>query len=254
MDFLERLLARAHTVFPLKAGSLSNLAADARSAQWIDQCVADMSTREASFATDLLLRALQVADSVVAKIEAERVVLNFFAGTSRDILIYESLQFSLHALSAELRRTVPADMIQLVMHISNLACTTACELGRQAIGDFDPSTHRLARAQRYLPNVGNLRQMAECLIDVLAAACGSSSVQSVPTSPAPDMDIEVQVTLRAIVHAATIQSIGERVELLISKYAESSEDTRRDGPSPLGPSHSDLRPGDLRDSNAWDCC
>src|SRR5919197_1637059 len=108
MEFLDRLLARSEMPVPLEAGSLSELAADARDEQWICDCVEDLSAQKAGFATDLLLRALQIADQIVTGIESEEAVLAFFGGTSRDVLFYESFHFGLHALSDEVRRMIPA--------------------------------------------------------------------------------------------------------------------------------------------------
>jgi hypothetical protein len=232
MEFLDRLLARTPTASPLKAGSLSELAADARNEEWIAQSVDDSSTQEASFATDMLLRGLQIADFIVTKIESEEPVLDFFAGTSRDVLLYEALHFSLHALSDELRRMIPADMISASIYFSDAACLAACELGRQHIGEFDPSLHHLDRVQRYLPHAGNLRELTECLIDILVSIRGCTSIQCPAVTATIDPDIEIQVSLRSTVHWAAGNRIPECAEILSKKYTGKFDRTRFDSDGP----------------------
>jgi hypothetical protein len=225
MDIVDRLIARAQGASALRAGSFSDLAADARDEQWIDQCVNDLSTQEARFATDLLLRALRTTDFIVTEIESEEPLLVFFAGTSRDILIYETLHFSLHALSDALRRTIQLDKTSAGMLPLDIACLTASILGPQHIGEFDSSLHRLDRAQRYLKHVGKLREMTECLIDILISARGATVIGLSETSSDQDAEIEIEVSLRGVVHAAVDNSIGENAEKLSKRYTETLDRT-----------------------------
>jgi hypothetical protein len=220
MDLVDRLIARAKRASTLNAGSFSDLAADARDDQWIDQRVHDSSEQEARFATELLLRALHTADLIVAEIESHGPLLEFFAGTSRDILVYESLHFSVHALSDALRQTLPLDETIAVTHFRDVACLTASILGPQHMGDFDSSLHSLDRAQRYLPHVGKLREMSECLINILISARGATVIELSETSPGREVGIEIEVSLRCIVNAAVDSSIGESAERLSRRYAE----------------------------------
>ena len=99
MDFVDRLTARAQGATPLTVGSFSDLAANARNEQWINQSANGSSDWDTSFSTELLLRALHAADVIVTGVEAQGLLLELFAGTSRDILVYECLHFSVHALS-----------------------------------------------------------------------------------------------------------------------------------------------------------
>jgi len=224
MEFLDRLLARTQsTTAPLKGGSLSALARDSHDKHWIDQCVADSSTQEAAFALDLLLHACQTADMIANKIETEEPVLAFLTGTSRDILIYEILHFCLHALSDQLRQIIPANMVGISIHYSNLACLAASRLGRQHIGEFDASLHRLSRGQRYLQCVGRPREMTECLIAILLSARGRISMQNADILSETDADIEVQVSLRGVVHAVVSTTICDTAEQLSRKYIQHSE-------------------------------
>ena len=89
------------------------------------------------------MRALRFADVIVAKIEAEELAPPFVRGTSRDVLLYELLHFSLHGLSAVIRGMVPSDAIGASIRFSNLAFLAAGELGLQHMGDFDVSRLRL---------------------------------------------------------------------------------------------------------------
>ena len=137
MDLVDRLVARAQRASPLRVGSFSDLAAKARDAQWIDQNVNGSSDQDARFPTELLLRALHSADFIVTAVELHGSLLEFFAGTSRDILVYDCLHFSVHALSDVLRQNVPSEKIRELSQFRDVACLTASILGSQHLGDFD---------------------------------------------------------------------------------------------------------------------
>ena len=137
MDFVDRLDARAQGASPLIVGSFSDLAANARDEQWISQSVNGSSDRDTSFSTALLLQALHAADFIVTEIESHGSLLEFFAGTSRDILVYECLHFSVHALSDVLLQNVPLEKISGVLHFREVAWLTASNLGSQHIGNID---------------------------------------------------------------------------------------------------------------------
>lgn len=220
MEFLEKLLARARKAPPLKAGSFSGLAAQARSEQWIEQCIGGMSTQETKFATSLLMRALQSAELLVGKVEAEESLLAFFAGTSRDILLFEILFFCLHGLSDQMRRIAPPDNLDANVHFSDLAFMAAGKLGSQHLGNFDASRHRFERAKTYLHCIGKPEDMSDCLIDILLRTRGRMSIQQPDDSPRLDTDIDVQISLHSIVHSAGVASIFDGAEKLARHYAE----------------------------------
>lgn len=223
MDFLDRLDARAQGASPLMVGSFSDLAANARDEQWISHTVNGSSDRAISFSTALLLRALHAADFIVTEIESHGSLLEFFAGTSRDILVYECLYFSVFALSDVLLQTVPLEKISGVSHFREAACLTASILGSQHIGDFDSAKHCQDRAQRYLPYSGKLREMTECLIDFLISARGATVIQLSDTPSEHDVGIETEVSLRSTTNAAVDICIGENAEKLIEQYSQPVE-------------------------------
>ena len=227
MDFLDRLRSRANSAPPLKAGSLSDLAANARDEQWISECVADLSSHRASCATDLLLRALQIADAIVANLESDEGLLAFFAGTLRDILIYESLHFGLHALSDELWRTIPAELLDASTEFSDLARLAACRLGDQHLSGLCTSLHGLDRAQRFLSSSGNFRDMTERLVGVLISVRGRTSIDDSEPSSYSDVDMAIQISLWAIVRSAAHASVHENAVKLSERFDRSR--LERDG-------------------------
>lgn len=219
MEFLEKLIARPHWAQPLKAGSLSELAAETQREQWIDRCVAEAETQETGFAINLLMRAMRAADSIVAKIEEEEPILVFFAGTSRDVLLYEVLHFCIHGISDALRRVISPDMVEASAYFGHLAFMAAGELGLQHIGSFDAPGHRLERAQHYLRSTGKPRDMAESLIWILLCSRGRLGFDHVVAPATADADLEIQISLCGIVHPAAIDSIAGEVEILAAQYA-----------------------------------
>lgn len=218
MDLVERLVARSQAASLLSAGSLSDLAADAHDDHWVDQCVNDSSEREARFSTELLLRALHTADLIVTEIESQGSLLEFFAGTSRDILLYESLLFGVHAVSDAVRQAIPADRASAAMHFQDVACLTASILGPQHIGEFDSALHSQARAQRYSTYNGQLREMTECLIDILISARGSTAIEVSNSLSDREVEIEIEVSMRSAVNTAVAICIGDAADKLSKRY------------------------------------
>ena len=219
-DLVDRLVARAQGAPPLSAGSFSSLAADARDDQWIDQCVSESSNPEARFSTELLLRALHTADLIVTEIESQGSLLEFFAGTSRDILLYESLLFSVHALSDAVRQTLPADKAKAATHCQDVACLTVSILGPQHIGDFDSALHNQDRTQRYLAYAGKLREMTECLIDILISVRGAPVIGLSGTPSDHEVGIEIEVDLRSVVNTVVDICISDDAEKLSGRYTD----------------------------------
>jgi hypothetical protein len=217
MDLVDRLVARARGTSPMSAGPFSDLAAGTRDDGWIDHCVNDSSDMETVLATEFLLRALHTADSIVAEIESQGMLRQFFVRTSRDILLYESLFFSVHALSDALRESVPMDKISAVSHFQEVACLTTSILGGQLIGEFDPVSHSQERTQRYLPHAGKLREMMECLIEIFISARGSTVIE-LWNAPTDEVEIEIEVSLRSAVSAAVDTSIKENAQKLLDRY------------------------------------
>ncbi len=217
MEFLEKLIARNDAAPALKAGTLSNLAALSRNEGWVACCVADMSSEESAFATDLLMRALRSADAIVEKIEVEESARTFFGGASRDVVLYESLLFCLYGLSVRLRRIVPADAVNANIYVSELAFMAATELGVQHLGKFDASRHRNERAKTYLPHAGSVRGMVECLIDILIAGRGCVIVE--PSAPqALDANLELEINLRCAVHALATTAFRNESKQMLKSY------------------------------------
>ena len=223
MDFVDRLVARAQGLSSLSAGSFSDLAVDARDSEWIDQCVNELSDLETRLSTDLLLRALHTADFIVTEIESQGLLLEFLADTSRDILLYEALHFSVYALSDALCRTVPSDKFNKLSHFQDVACLTASILGAQHLGSFDSDLHSHDRAQRYLPHAGKLREMTEALIGVLIASRGATAIEPSSTLCGREAELEIEVCLRSTVNGAVEMRIGEGAERLSRRYTESPE-------------------------------
>ena len=234
MEFIETLTARMREAPPLAAGLFSELAADARSEHWIHECVVNSNTQEASFATHLLMRALQIADSIIVRVEGESPVLAFFENTSRDILVYETLLYSLHGLSDRLRRTIRPDALDASIHHSNLAFLAAGKLGVQHMGEFDVSQHRLERARQYLHCIDRPNDMTECLIGILLRARARSSIQAPELPFAWDKHIEVQINLRDVIHPVANLGIQDNAQKLAQHYVAGFE--RADGSSEYGPS------------------
>ena len=223
MDFVDRLDARAQGASPLIVGSFSDLAANARDEQWISQSVSDASDRAASFPTALLLQALHTADFIVTKIESHGPLLEFFAGTSRDILVYECLHFSVYALTDVLLQNVPLERVDGVTHFREVACLTASILGSQHMGNFDSTLHCQDRARRYLPYSGKLREMTECMIDILISTRGATVIQLSDTRSKQDVGIETEVSLRSTTNAAVDICIGEGAAKLMGRVTQSVE-------------------------------
>lgn len=227
MEFLEKLIARGDAAPALKVGTLSKLAAQVRSDEMILLCVADMSSEEAGFATDLLMRALRCADAIVSKIETEEVARSFFQGEPRDVLLYEALFFCLHGLSARLRRVVPADRVEASPHFAGLAVTAATELGRQHLDAFDASQHRLERAKAYLPHVDSIKDMSGCLVDILLSGAGSIVPDPRETSTW-EANVAIEVGLRGVVRAIATTTFRSETEQLIKRYARRFDCVRFD--------------------------
>ena len=221
MDLVDRLVDRAQRASPLRVGPFSDLAAQTRDAQWIDKNVSGSSDQDARFSTELLLRALHAADFIVTEAESHGSLLEFFAGTSRDILVYECLHFSVHAISDVLCQNVPSEKVSAVSHVRDVACLTASILGSQHIGDFDSRSHCQDRAQRYLPQAGKLREMTECLIDLLISARGATVIQLSNAPSDHDIGIETEVSLLSTTNAAVDRCIGEIAEKLMERYTQS---------------------------------
>jgi hypothetical protein len=220
VEFIETLIARMREAPPLAAGSFSDLAANTRSEPWIHECVTRSGTKEASFATHLLMRALRIADSIISKIEAEEPVLAFFENTSRDVLLYEALHYSLHGLSDELRRRTGPDALASSIHHSNLAFLAAGKLGVQHMGEFDVSRHRLVRARQYLHGIEQPNHMIECVVGILLRTRAKASIQSPELPFSWDEHIDVQIGLRGVIHAAARIEMRDEADKLASQYVD----------------------------------
>jgi hypothetical protein len=181
------------------------------------------------------MRALQAADLMVARIEAERPVLAFFEGASRDVLLYEILHFFLHGISDELRRRIPSEALRASRHFSDLAFLAAGRLGHQHLGEFDVSRHRLERAQQYLLYVGRPKDMTECMVDILLCSRGRASIQQPAEPSAGDADIEIQINLRDILSREAVVGMLDGSRKLAEHYAEEFDLARfvREGSSSL---------------------
>jgi hypothetical protein len=222
MEFLEKLIARNDAAPPLKVGTLSNLAALSRNLGWVERCIADMSSVETGIATDLLMRALRSADTIVEKIEAEESARAFFGGASRDVLLYESLLFCLYGLSARLRRIVPPSVIDANTQVPALAFMAATELAVQHLGKFDAPRHRYERAKTYVPHAGNVRGMVECLIDVLIA--GRGSVTLAPCNiQALDANLGLGINLRGVLHGLVSAAFRNEARQVCKSYSKCFE-------------------------------
>lgn len=236
MEFIETMIARMREAPPLAAGSFSALAADAGSEHWIHECVSHSSTQEASFATHLLMRALRIADSIIVKAEAEVPVLAFFENTFRDVLLYETLHYALHALSDELRRRIRPDALGASIHHSNLAFLAAGKLGVQYMGEFDVSQHRLERARQYLHCIERPNDMTECLIGILLRARARASIQAPELPFAWDNHLGVQICLRGVIHPVASIGIQDGAKRLAQQYVDNFEHAHgrsaEDGDSP----------------------
>lgn len=229
MEFVNRLASRAQGSVPLSAGSFSDLAADTRHEQWIDENANRSSDPDVTFSTELLLRALHSADSIVTEVESHGTLLEFFAGTSRDVLLYESLYFSVYALSDVLRQNAPVEEVSSVSHFRDVACLTASILGSQHMGEFDSTRFCEDRAQRYLSHEGNLREMAGCLIDLLISARGTTAIQLSDIRSEHEVGIEIELTLRSASNAAVDICIRESAEKILSRYTQSLERSQAAG-------------------------
>ena len=223
MEFIETMIARMQEAPPLAAGAFSALAADTCSEQWIHECVTHSSTQEASFATHLLMRALRVADSIIVKVEAEMPVLAFFENTSRDVLLYETLQYALHGLSDELRRTIRPEAVAASIHHSNLAFLAAGKLGVQHMGEFDVSQHRLERARQYLHCMERPNEMTECLIGILLRARARASIQTPELPFAWENHLGVQICLRGVIYPVASIGIQDGTARLAQQYVDKFE-------------------------------
>lgn len=222
MEFIETMIARMQEAPPLAAGPFSALAADTCSEQWIHECVTHSST-EASFATHLLMRALRVADSIIVKVEAEMPVLAFFENTSRDLLLYETLQYALHGLSDELRRRIRPEAVAASIHHSNLAFLAAGKLGVQHMGEFHVSQHRLERARQYLHCLERPNEMTECLIGILLRARARESIQAPELPFAWDSHLGVQICLRGVIYPVASIGIQDGTARLAQQYVDKFE-------------------------------
>jgi hypothetical protein len=67
--------------------------------------------------------------------------------------------------------------------------------------------------------------MTECLIDILISARGATVIELSETSSDQDAEIEIEVSLRGVVHAAVDNSIGENAEKLSKRYTETLDRT-----------------------------
>jgi hypothetical protein len=219
MEFLEKLIDRPLSARPLKAGSLSGLAAEARREE-CDQYGTDFDTEESAFAASFLSRALRAADFIVTAIEEDQAVLAFLNGASRDVLLYETLHYCLHGISNELRRIMP-EVVGSNVYLSDLAFIAAGQLGRQHLGQFDVSRHRLERAKNYMRLVGNPKHMTEYLIGILLCARDRTGIEQFDTPPPErDSDFAIQVSLSGIVHQAAVVSILDGAEKLAARSSK----------------------------------
>ena len=228
MDIVDRLNARAQGTSTLHAGSLSDLAVNARDAQWIDQNVSDSNDQDVRFPTELVLRAMHAADFIVAELEWQGSLLEFFAGTSRDILIYECLHFSVHALSDVFERNAPLERISAISRAREIACLTASILGASHLRDFDSDLHCQERTKCYRSHSGKLREMTERLIDLLISARGATVIRLSDTPIEHDVAFETEVTLRIATNAAVDICISENGQGLIRQYMQSPEQAELD--------------------------
>ena len=222
MNLVERLVARSQVAPPLSAGSLSSLVTRVHDDLWIEQCVNDFEDQEARFSTELLLRAFCVADRIVAEIESQGLLLEFFNGTSRDILLYESLHFGVHALSILVCQTLPAERASQIEHLKCIASLTASILGVQHLGDFDSATHCESRARRYTMHGGQLRDMTESLIDSLTSVRGATNIEPFDALSASEVKIEIDVSIRSAVGAVFDLCITEGAEKILRRINRGS--------------------------------
>jgi hypothetical protein len=220
MDIVDRLIARAQGTSALFAGSFSDLAVNTRDAQWIDENVNGSSDQDVRFSTELLLRAMRAADFIVTELEWQGSLRELFAGTSRDILIYECLHFSVHALSDAMEQDAPLETIGAISRIRDVACLTASILGSQHLGDFDSTLHCQERRKCYRSHSGKLREMTECLIELLISARGATVIRLSDTPIEHDVAFETEVTLRIATNAAVDICISENAEGLVGRYIQ----------------------------------
>lgn len=211
---------------PLIEGDFSEMAKEARSEEWIRHCVASVSTQDNSFATDILLRSMRAADFLVTKIEEEKPVLAFFAGASRDVLIYEAVIFFVHAVQDQLQRTLPDEHQKPMASFADIALLSAGKLAAERMGEFDSKLYRKERAKHYLRYVGNPKDMTECFVGILLCAKGRTAIQQPDGPLAWDTDLDVQLGLRGIVHPAAVAGILATSKAVAAHLAESFDSAR----------------------------
>ena len=185
----------------MQSGDLSMVSQAACDDVYVQKCFESAEDQQSKFATILLLLFYRCAEVLVKKIEQDRELLEFYAGTSQDVLMFESFVFYQYLMSELAREYVKDDWQDSFDHYSSLAAQAGTSLAQERLGEFDAKAHRERRLKWLFKYCGNAMQMAETFCGVLQCLAGKHHIDD------PDgklsMDLAINLKVRRIAHATS---------------------------------------------------
>ena len=88
-----RFLKRNRQLGGLQSGDLSTVSQAACDDAYVQKCFEGAGEQRSKFATILCLLFYRCAEVLIKKIEQDPELLRFYAGTSRDVLVFEAFVF-----------------------------------------------------------------------------------------------------------------------------------------------------------------
>lgn len=202
----------------LQGGYLSRVSQNACDGSYVYKCVEGADTQQKKFSMFLCLLPYRSAEVLVNRIEQDPDLLQFYKGTSRDVLIFESFMFYQYLISEFARKHVRKkwrDSFDLYTHI---AAKVGASIAKETLGEIDAQAHRDRRLQPLLKYGDDGYQLTETFCVVLQSLSGKQHVGD-PDGPL-SLDIIVNLKLRDIAHVKSSTFIQVTCKAICKFYDE----------------------------------
>jgi len=224
-----RFLKRNRQPDGLQGGDLSSLSQAACDDVYVQRCFEGTEEQQFKFATILCLFFYRCAEVLVKKIEQDPEMLEFYATTSRDVLVFESFLFYQYLVSESVREYAKDDWQDSFDHYTSLAAQVGTSLAKERVGEFDAEAHRERRLKWLLKYRGDAKQVTETFCGVLLCSTAKHHIDD------PDgrlsLDLEVNLKVRQIAHATSsvlVRAARHNILHIYNKYFDLDEYERED--------------------------
>lgn len=184
----------------LQGGDLSVVSQAACDHDYVQKCFESADGQQAKFATLLCLLFYRCSEILVKRIEEDNELLQFYAGTPRDVLLYESFLFYQNLITGMTKDTLDGDHKKSFDHYSTLAAHAGISLAKGKLGDFDAKSHRERRLKPLFRCRGDPMQMTETFCGVLLCLAGKRHVSDPDAKLSLDLTISLKVRQVATCH------------------------------------------------------